>query len=349
MTRQSSLDLPTAITTEEQLDSVLSTPPSGLLADIARLEGDLLILGGAGKMGPTLARLAERALQEAGHPGKVTVVARFSDSAARTRLEDWGIRTLAADLLDRKAVEALPEAENIIFMAGRKFGSTGAEPLTWAMNSYLPGIVAERYPQSRFAVFSTGNVYPLSPVSEGGSLESASVGPIGEYAQSCLGRERIFEYFSGVNSTPAVLLRISYAIDLRYGVLADVAQKVSVGEPVDVTMGHAAVIWQGDANAWCLRSLLHASSPPSILNITGPVISIREAAEGFGRLLGRTPVITGTEAPDALLLNARLAAKMFGEPLVSLEQMMQWIAHWIQQGGRTLNKPTHFEQRDGRF
>ncbi|MCC6484902.1 MAG: NAD(P)-dependent oxidoreductase [Armatimonadetes bacterium] len=349
MKSQVSLEPPSTITSEQQLDDVLSTPSPALIDDLSKLDGDILILGGAGKMGPTLARQEQRALQEAGHPGGVTVVARFSDPSSRARLEEWGIRTVAADLLDRKAHAELPEAENIVFMAGRKFGSTGAESLTWAMNCYLPGIVAERYPHSRFAVFSTGNVYPLSPVSAGGSLETSPVGPVGEYAQSCLGRERIFQHFSNINSTPAVLLRISYAIDLRYGVLADVAQKVWTGDPVDVTTGHAAVIWQGDANAWCLRSLLHASTPPSVLNITGPIISIRETAEGFGRLLGRPPVITGEEAPDALVLNAGKAASLFGAPVVSIEQMMRWIAHWVESGGRTLNKPTHFEQRDGRF
>lgn len=331
------------------LEEALSRPSPGVVEALRKVPGDILVLGAAGKMGPSLARMARRAADELGDGRAVVAVSRFSDPGARDQMDGWAVRTIAADLMDRGALAALPEAPNVVYMAGRKFGSTGGEPLTWAMNTYLPGMVAERFPHSRIAAFSTGNVYPFVTVPSAGATEAAPVGPVGEYAQSCLGRERILEHFSAVNGTPMALLRLSYAIDLRYGVILDIAQKVQVGEPVDVTMGWASVVWQGDANAHALMSLACCESPPRILNITGPVISIRETATRLGELLGRDPVFTGKESETALLVDASQAASLFEPPEVSVDQMLIWTAEWVRQGGKILNKPTHFEARDGKF
>lgn len=337
------------ITTSETLDEVLSRPSPGVIETLRSLPGDVMILGAAGKMGPSLARMARRAADEIGDGRAVIAVSRFSEAGLRDQIESWGIRTIAADLLDREALAGLPDAPNIVYMAGRKFGSTGAESLTWAMNTWLPGMVAERFPSARISAFSTGNVYPFVPSSGAGAAESEPVGPVGEYAQSCLGRERILGYFSSKNGTPMTILRLSYAIDLRYGVILDVAEKVFRGEPVDVTMGYACVIWQGDANAHTLMSLATCQSPPLILNMTGPKISIRDVAVRLGQLLEREPDIRGREADSALLVDASKAASLFGPPQVSLDQMLFWTAEWVKQGNKTLNKPTHFEARDGRF
>jgi nucleoside-diphosphate-sugar epimerase len=342
-------DINEPITTPEALDEVLSRPSPGVAEALRGLPGDILVLGAAGKMGPSLARMARRAADEIGDGRAVIAVSRFSEAGLREKMESWGIRTIAADLLNREALAGLPDAPNIVYMAGRKFGSTGAESLTWAMNAYLPGMVAERYPASRITAFSTGNVYPFAPASGAGASETDPVGPVGEYAQSCLGRERILEHFSAANGTPVALLRLSYAIDLRYGVILDVAAKVLMGEPVDVTTGYASVIWQGDANAHTLMSLASCSSPPMILNITGPRISIRDVAVRLGELLERAPRIVSKEADSALLVDASKAAGLFGPPSVSVDQMLVWTAEWVKQGNKTLNKPTHFEARDGKF
>jgi nucleoside-diphosphate-sugar epimerase len=328
------------ITTEEQLEDLLSTPRAG-----DRVDGDLLILGAGGKMGPTLAMRAKRA----GTP-RVLAVARYSSAAVRERLERAGVETIPADLLEPGALDKLPDTPNVIFMAAMKFGTTGAEHMTWAMNTFLPGLVAERFRHSRIVAFSTGNVYPLVPVTSGGATEDTLTEPIGEYAQSALGRERMFEYGSRRHGTPCVLLRLNYATELRYGVLVDVARKVWERRPVDVRMGVANVIWQGDANSWCLQSFAHCQSPPMVLNITGPeALSIRWAAREFGTRFSIEPIIEGEEAPTALLNNAARAMQFFGYPNVTPVQMIDWIAEWIAAGGTSLGKPTHFETRDGRF
>ncbi|MEX2262344.1 MAG: NAD-dependent epimerase/dehydratase family protein [Bryobacteraceae bacterium] len=335
---------------QQQLEDVLSQPTAADVEAMRQLEGDLLILGVAGKMGPSLARRARRACETAGVRKRIVGAARFSLPESRSQLEDWGIETITADLLDFDGHADLPEMENVIYMAARKFGSTGSESLTWAMNSFLPGRIAERYRASRIVAFSSGNVYPLSSVAHGGSTENDATGPVGEYAQSALGRERMFEYFSSRYGTPVTILRLNYAIDLRYGVLLDVGQKVFERRPVDLTMGHANVIWQGDANSVCLRSFAICSSPPTVLNLTGPeTVSIRWAARRFAERFGIEPILEGTEAPTALLNNAARCQRIFGYPTVSVERMIEWIGDWICMGGATLNKPTHFQTRDGRF
>lgn len=338
------------IRTVEELEECLSQPTPGLAEELSRLDGDIMILGCAGKIGPTLARMARRALDEAGSKRAVIGVSRFSQPGSRDELERAGVRTIACDLLDREGVMALPDAANVIFMAGTKFGSTGAEATTWAMNAYMPGIVAERFSQSRIVAFSTGCVYPLVPVLSGGSTEEMAPEPIGEYSQSTLGRERVFEYFSRKYGTPITLFRLNYAVELRYGVLVDVALKVWSGQPLDITMGHANVIWQGDANAVALRCLGIAQSPPTILNVTGPeTLSLRAIAHRFGELFGREPILTGSEADTALLNNASKMFGLFGYPTVPVDTILKWVAHWVQSGGPTLNKPTHYETRDGKF
>lgn len=338
------------IDTVEQLENTLSEPTPDTIKLMAELEGDLMILGVGGKMGPTMAKLARRSADATGRKIRIVGPSIFPDDGTREDLEKSGIETISCDMLNRDALAGLPDIPNIIYMAGRKFGSTGAECETWAMNSYLPGLVADRFRKSRIVAFSTGNVYPLSRVLHGGTDEKSDVAPIGEYAQSCLGRERIFEHFSMKYNIPVLLFRLSYAIDLRYGVILDIAQKVAAKQPVDVTMGHAAVIWQLDANSAALRCLPHCGVPPTVLNVTGPeTISLRWLAKRLGELLDTEPIIVGQEAETALLVNAARACALLGYPSVSLDQMVQWIAHWVKIGGPTLNKPTHFETRDGKF
>jgi len=339
------------IDTEAQLEERLSDPAPELIADLQAVPGDIQILGVGGKMGPSLARLARRALDAAGQSSRQVIgVARFSEPGLRDRLEGWGVRTIHADLLAPGALAALPDAPNLIFMAARKFGSTGNEAQTWAMNTFLPGLVAERFTKSRAVVFSTGNVYPLVPVASGGCTEQDPVGPVGEYAQSALGRERMFQYGSAQHGTLATILRLNYAAEMRYGVLLDVAEKVKTGTPIDLTMGHVNVIWQGDANAVALRALTIAAAPPTILNLTGPeTISVRWVAEQLGDLLGKQPVFSGSPGETALLNNAAVCKRRFGAPRVSVEQLLRWVAHWVTRGGRTLAKPTKFQVRDGKF
>jgi nucleoside-diphosphate-sugar epimerase len=333
-----------------QLDDLLSQPTGSLVAMLKRLPGDILILGAAGKMGPTLARMAKRASDEAGQRRRVIAVSRFSNAAERQKLDAWDIDTLPADLLDEQAVRSLPDAPNVVYMAGMKFGATGNESLTWAMNTLLPANVCRRYASSRIAAFSTGNVYGLSPLSLGGSVESDAPNPQGEYAMSCLGRERTFEHYSRTHGTNVVLLRLNYACELRYGVLVDLAMKIFREEPVDLSMPMANVIWQGDANAHSLLALEHAASPACVLNIAGPEqLSIRRVCERLGELLGRRPVLVGEEQSEALLNNAGKAHRLFGYPTVAIDQLTEWVAAWVAGGGQMLGKPTKFEVRDGKF
>ncbi len=328
----------------------MARPNEGDKAAVAAMAGrTLAILGVGGKMGPSLARRARRAATEAGADVRIVAISRFSEEGVREGLEADGIETIACDLLNDD-LSTLPDADEVLFMAGRKFGSTGNESLTWAMNALLPARVAERYSASRIVAFSSGNIYPLLPVSSGGATEATPVNPVGEYAQSVLARERVFEHYSKTNGTPAVMLRLNYAIDLRYGVLRDIGLKVFERRPVDVAMGCVNVIWQGDANSVALRAFEIASAPSIALNLTGPeTLSVRWLATCFGRIFGVEPEFTGQEAPTALLNNASRCHRLFGYPSVGIEQMVEWTAQWIGMGGRALNKPTHFETRDGKF
>ena len=338
------------INTVEELENELSLPTMADIATVSELRGDVLILGAAGKMGPSLAKLARRSIAQAGVNKRVIAVARFSDPHVQSALEESGIETIASDLLKQGALASLPDVENVIFMAARKFGTSGSEDLTWAMNTFLPGLVAERYRDSHIVAFSTGNVYGLQPVSTGGATEVTPVAPVGEYAQSALGRERMFEYGSNQSKTPVVLLRLNYAVELRYGVLVDIALKVYNRETVDLQMGYVNVIWQRDANSQCLRSFAHCQSPPLVLNITGPeMLRVRYIAEEFGRRFGIQPFFSGSESDSAILSNAAKATALFGPPTVYPTQLVDWIAHWIANRRAVLNKPTRFEVQDGKF
>jgi nucleoside-diphosphate-sugar epimerase len=342
--------VPERIVDVEHLEVLLSTPTPAALNGLATLDSDLVILGVGGKMGPTLARMAARGVEQLGLPYRVYGVARFSQPGVRERLESVGVHTIACDLLNRAALTDLPDTRNVIFMAGQKFGTTGNQHMTWAINTYLPGLVCERYLDARIVAFSTGNFYALTPVVDGGSREEDEPGPIGEYASSCLGRERIFEYFSRTHGLRCALVRLSYAVEMRYGVLVDIARKVYHGEPIALEMGAANVIWQGDANAHALGLLPYCSAPPFTINVTGPeTVSIRRAAEHFGCIYGKEPIVAGSPALTALLVNANKAHDLLGYPQVTLNRMMAWIADWVARGGASLNKPTHFETRDGRY
>ncbi len=337
-------------TTLSELETRLSQPTPAVVQMMKRLPGDIILLGVAGKMGPTLARMTKRASEEAGTPRRVIGVSRFKDAAARAELEQHGVETKTCDLLNETAVISLPDAPNVIYMAGMKFGATGQEPMTWAMNAWLPGIICRKYRDSRIAAFSTGNVYGLVPVVGGGSKEEDTPRPVGEYAMSCLGRERLFEHFSLTHGTPVSLIRLNYATDLRYGVLVDVALKVWRGQPVDVCMGHLNTIWQGDANALSLLSLEKAGSPAWKINLTGPaLLSVRDLALRFGALFDKPVQIEGQEAPDALLSNAARCFSELDRITLPEDDLIQWVAAWIQNGGGLLDKPTHFESRDGLF
>ena len=340
----------TSLTSISELEDRLSEPTTRVIDSIARGAGDLIVLGAAGKMGPTLARMAQRAVQAAGVRRRVVAVSRFSTPGAREAFEARGLQTIACDLLDRAAVAALPDAGDVVFMAGMKFGATGRAALTWAENCLLPGYICERYSSSRIVAFSTGNVYGLVPAGSGGSRETDDPAPAGEYAMSCLGRERIFEYFSQTRGVPTSILRLNYACELRYGVLVDLATRVAAGDPIDLTMGYLNAIWQGDANAMALCAFDAGTSPPAILNVAGlDELSVRSVALSLGRLLRRSVTFSGQEAPDALLSDGRKAAGLFGAPQVSPDTMIRWIAEWHMAGGATLGKPTRFEVRDGRF
>lgn len=333
-----------------QLENEALNPTDKLLADLKQVEGDLLLLGVGGKMGPDLAVQARRAFDALGKKNRVIGVSRFSSADAREMLESNGIETVAADLLQESQLAQLPQCPNVVFMAGTKFGTTGNEHQTWAMNAYLPGRVCETFRDSRIVLFSTGNVYPFVSIGSGGSLESDHPAPVGEYGQSCLGRERVFEHFSRRYSIPMLLFRLNYAIDFRYGILLEVANAVRNERPIDLTTGHVNVIWQPDANEIVLRSLLHCGTPPEIFNVTGPeTVSVRWLAYRFGERFSKTPRFEGEEASTALLSNASRAHAAFGYPSVPLRRMIELVATWVEGGGETLDKPTHYQTRSGQF
>jgi nucleoside-diphosphate-sugar epimerase len=344
------VELPDRIRDTAHLDDLLSEPSAAAIDGLTRADGDVIVLGAGGKMGPTLARMARRAMDAAGLRFRVIAAARFSSAGLRHTLEAHGIDTIPCDLLDENAVSALPEAPNVIFMAGRKFGSTADEPLTWAMNTHVPAIVCRRFREGRIVAFSTGNVYGLTPSGRGGSREEDAPAPVGEYAMSCLGRERLFEHFSRAHHTPIAILRLNYADEMRYGVLVDLALRILHGEPVDLSMGYVNVIWQGDANAMALAALAHASTPPLIVNVAGAEeLRVRTISSELARMMGTGVTFTGAEMNDALLSNATRGHGLLGAPRIEVARVLEWTADWVQRGGESLGRPTHFESRAGRF
>ncbi len=336
--------------TETELDELLSTPRAETVEALRHCPGDVVVLGAGGKMGPTVARMAARAANQVGDGRRVFAVSRFGAPEVARALGAAGVETIACDLLDRDAVAHLPDVPNVIFMAGQKFGTSDAPANTWAMNTIVPAICAERFRAARIVAFSTGNVYPLTPVVRGGARETDDVGPVGEYASSALGRERVLEFYSTRNRTPVAIIRLNYAIDLRYGVLADIALRIWRGEPVPLAMGHVNVIWQGDASRIAIEALAQAATPPFIVNVTGTeTLAVREIAQAFGTALGKPVRFKGKERADALLSNTDRMRSAFPVPEVSLETMIQWIAEWIRDDRPMLGKPTHFEERSGKF
>lgn len=335
---------------EECLEELLSRPSNADIEFLRRLKGDVLVLGAGGKMGPSLCVRIRRASDQAGTVRRVVAVSRFSGSNIESRLQDAGVEILRRDLLDPDSLLSVPDCENVYFLAGRKFGSTERLDLTWAMNAWVPAVVASRYREARVLVYSTGNVYPFVPAGSLGSVETDAPAPVGEYAQSCLGRERLFEYFSHAYGTQCLFFRLNYAVDLRYGVLVDLATKVWNGTAISLSVPRFNVIWQGDANSYALRALGHCSSPPSVLNVTGrETVLVRDAAEWFGRRFGREVAFSGSEGTLSLLSDASACHRLLGPPDTTLPTLMEWVAHWIECGGRTLGKPTKFEATDGRF
>ena len=336
--------------TEAELDELLSAPRAETVEALRNCPGDVVVLGAGGKMGPTVTRMAARAANQVGDGRRVFAVSRFGSPAVARALGAAGIETIVCDLLDRDAVARLPDAPNVIFMAGQKFGTSDAPATTWAMNTIVPAICAERFRAARIVAFSTGNVYPLTPVTQGGARETDSVGPVGEYASSALGRERVLEFYSARNRTPVAIIRLNYAIDLRYGVLADIALRVWRGESVPLAMGHVNVIWQGDASRIAIEALAQAATPPFVVNVTGSeTLPVRDIAEMFARALDKPVRFQGKEHADALLSNTERMRSTFSAPDVPLETMILWIANWIRDDGPMLGKPTHFEERSGTF
>jgi nucleoside-diphosphate-sugar epimerase len=341
---------PKLIKSVEQLEDLLSEPSQAAIEAMKRLDGDVLLLGVGGKMGPSLSRMVKRASDQAGNRRRVIGVSRFSSPGLKEQLNSQGVETISCDLMNQVDVDGLPDVPNVVYMAGMKFGSTGNESLTWMMNVHVPAMVCRRFARSKIVAFSSGNVYGYSPVSRGGSVESDPLRPVGEYAMTAVGRERMFEHFSRAQGTPTVLLRLNYANELRYGTLVDLANCVWNEQPIDVAMGYFNAIWQGDANAMALASFDHLTSPPRVLNIAGPeILSVRQVAEDFSRRLGKHVTLRGKEANDALLSNSAEAQQLFRRPRVGSEQMIEWIAHWVRSGGASLGKPTHFENRAGDF
>ena len=338
------------ITTAAELEEKLSEPAPRVIEALEALDGDILILGVNGKMGPTLAHMAARAVAASGRRRRVMGVSRSLTPDAARRFNHAGVETFTADLLSPGGLESLPEVENVLYLCGHKFGVTGAEWNTWATNVLLAGLTANRYKHSRIVAFSTGNLYPFEPVLSGGSTESTPVNPVGEYAMSCLGRERLFDYYSRAAGAKVVQFRLNYAVELRYGILHDVAAKVWNGIPVDVTMGNVNCVWQGYACGVALQALAFADAPPFVLNVTGPeTVSIRWLANRMGELMDKTPILTGQEAETALLSNAARCHRLFGYPDVTVDKLLEWTAQWVMAGGESLGKPTHFEVRDGKY
>jgi nucleoside-diphosphate-sugar epimerase len=338
------------IDSDEQLNGLLTQPSAADIACARRLHGDIMILGAGGKMGPTLARRMHLALRAAGRNARVIAVSRFQSPDAERELDDAGIKTIACDLLDPDSLKALPLVENVLFLAGRKFGSAGDPELTWAMNTVVPAQVAQHLRESRIVAFSTGNIYPFVSQDHGGCVESDAPAPVGEYAQSCLGRERVFEYYSKKFGTPCLIFRLNYAIDLRYGVLVDIARRVYEGKPVDLSVPAVNVLWQADANSYAIRSLELCESPARILNVTGPeTIQVRHAAEFFARRFDRELLVSGESKGLALLNNAQACFAALGNPAVTAEELMEAVAGWVESGGASLHKATKFQVTDGRF
>jgi len=343
-------DLPSRLASEGALDALLARPYPALVQLMRTLPGDLAILGINGKMGVSLGRLAANAVKEAGVTKRIYGISRFADTAACDALAAAGIEPLPCDLLDRDAVASLPQAPNVIFMAGRKFGTMDEADLTWAINTVVPATVCTHFHASRIVAFSTGCVYPLVPPASGGCVESTPPSPVGEYAQSCLGRERMFSYFSGSQGTRVCLIRLNYALDTRYGVLHDIAQAIWRGQPVDRSANHFNAIWQGDANNQALLALDQCTSPAAILNLTGPeTLSVTQVANQLGALLDKPVTFAGEPGPMAYLNDAGLAHRLFGYPRVPISRIIHWTADWIRSGGRSLDKPTHFEVVNGAF
>ncbi len=338
------------ITDVEQLEDSLSRPTLGLVERLAGVSGDILFLGAGGKMGPTMARMARRAADLAGSGRKIIAASRYSEKGLAERLQSWGVETIGCDLLDEDAIAKLPDAPNVVYLAGLKFGTSGSEPKTWAMNTHLPAVVCRRFRGSRIVALSTGNVYGLTAADTAGSREDDPLDPAGEYAMSCLGRDRMFQWFSESLGIPTAIVRLNYATELRYGVLVDIARKVFHGDPVDISMSRFNTIWQRDANAMILQLLGETRSPAEIFNVTGPThLRTKEVAEEFGRQLNREVNLVGEETDTALLSDSSRIYAITGEPEVEAAQMIGWIARWLENDGALLDKPTHFEARDGKF
>ena len=344
------LNGPTTIQSSEQLEDLLSEPTEAVVEMLRRVEGDIILLGAGGKIGPSLARMAKRSSDLAGTKRRIIGVSRFSAAKDMEKFHAHGIETVRCDLLDETSIAQLPSAPNVIYLAGLKFGSSGNEAATWAMNTWLPGLICRKFRWSRIVAFSTGAIYGLSAVSANGSLETDAPSPIGEYAMSCLGRERMFEYFSRAWNIPLALIRLFYACEVRYGVLVDLARMLLAGEPIDVGMGWFNIIWQGDNNAMALLALEHTATPPFLLNVTGPeILSVRETAQTMGRLLGVEPKFTGMEAATTCLGNAGRSHRLFGTPHVAADRLIEWAVDWVKRDGEYFGKPTHFEVRDGKY
>ncbi|SDT04543.1 NAD(P)-dependent oxidoreductase [Jiangella sp. DSM 45060] len=334
----------------DELDERLSRPRPELVADLRRLDGDVVVLGASGKLGVSLVRLAVRGIEAAGTGARVFAVSRYGGAGAREAMEATGAQVVAADIADDEALAGLPDAANVVYLVGAKFGTEGNQAGTWETNVYLPGRVARRYAGSRISALSTGNVYPLTGVGSGGATEDTEPGPVGEYAMSCLGRERVLQAASQRDDTPMAIIRLNYAVEMRYGVLIDLAQTIDAGEPVDVTMGSLNLVWQGYANEVTLRALLHAATPPLLLNLTGPeTLGVRRLAGDLAAALGKPVEFTGEEAATALLSNAQRCHALFGYPDVTVAELVEASAHWVREGLPTLGKPTKFQRRDGKF